>query len=121
MPQVIWQPTVAWCFFATSARISLVVMSLPSGTRRMIASTSRGEGMAQVPVPSCLRILGPMVTTLGRSLSSASFSRHDLRLYMPTRQKEMQPPSRRERRGRHREKRETPPHFLGAVLGELGA
>ena len=45
-----------------------MVMSLPAGTRFMMASTSRGAGMATVPVPNCLRIFGPTGTDLGEVL-----------------------------------------------------
>src|SRR5947209_1978174 len=80
MPVVIGQPMVAPCFLATTARISLIVISFPSGTRLMMASTSRGAGMATVPLPQRRVILPVIGTTFGSSLSSASFSRHDLRL-----------------------------------------
>src|SRR5438128_4264459 len=82
MPVVIGQPMVAPCFLATRLRISLIVISLPAGTRFMMASTSRGAGMATVPRPQRLDILPVIGTTLGRSLLSASFSRQDLRLAM---------------------------------------
>src|SRR5438045_2074530 len=82
MPQVIGQPKSAPCFLAISERISWVVINLPCGMRFMMASTSRGAGMAIVPVPQRVLILPHTGATLGRSLSSASFSRHDFRLYM---------------------------------------
>src|SRR5262249_23126948 len=82
IPEVIGQPTVALCFLATRARISLIVITFPAGTFRMMASTSRGAGMAHVPFPQRFDILPEILTTLGRSLLSASFSRQVLRLGM---------------------------------------
>ncbi len=51
MPVVIGQQTFTRCFFASAARISLIVISLPLGTRRMTASTSSGAGITIVPRP----------------------------------------------------------------------
>src|SRR5579871_5551573 len=79
IPVVIGQPIVAPCFLARRVRMSLIVMTLPRGTRFMMASTSRGEGMTTVPVPQRCDILPSMGTTRGRSGRSASFSRQDLR------------------------------------------
>src|SRR5688500_15242005 len=88
MPVVIGQPIEARCFLATAARISLIVISLPFGTRRMMASTSIGAGMAIVPVPQRVVILPMILPTFGRSLLSLSFSRQDLRLAIAVRSDE---------------------------------
>src|SRR5262249_38484925 len=80
IPAVIGQPMVALCFLATIRRVPLIVVDFLCGTLRMMASTSRGAGMAQVPLPQRFDIPPVILTTLGRSLSSASFSRHVLRL-----------------------------------------
>jgi hypothetical protein len=50
-----------------------MVVSFPLGTFRISASTSRGAGMTQVPLPHRALILPLMGQTLGKSLSSASF------------------------------------------------
>ncbi len=57
-----------------------MVISRPSGTVLMISSTSTGAGMTMVPSPQTFFCLSAMVSTLGRSLLSISFSRQDLRL-----------------------------------------
>src|SRR3954470_10421195 len=79
MPVVIGQPIVAPCFRAIAARNSFVVTSRPRGTCRIRASISVGAGMAHVPVPHRVLILPVIVTTLGRPLLKASFSRQVLR------------------------------------------
>ncbi len=56
-----------------------MVISLPLGTRLIISSTSLGAGITMVPVPHLLLILSVISTTLGKSLSSASFSCQVLR------------------------------------------
>src|SRR5262249_54770244 len=70
------------CFLATQARISLMVMILPRGTRFMMASTSMGAGMATVPLPQRVDILPVIGTTFGKSLLSLSFSCQDFRFAM---------------------------------------
>jgi hypothetical protein len=70
---------VASCFFANAERISLMVVSLPAGTRCIKAFTSRGAGMTTVPLPHRPLIRAVIFSTRGKPLSSASFSRHDLR------------------------------------------
>src|SRR5438132_14256566 len=79
MPVVIGQAIVTPCFFASAARISVMVMSLPRGTRAITASTSTGAGMTIVPLPQRVDILPSILPTLGRPLLSASFWRHDFR------------------------------------------
>ena len=60
------------------ARISLMVTTLPLGTRRMTASTSLGAGMSIVPSPY-IRLCGPAIfSTRGRFFLVVSFSRQDL-------------------------------------------
>src|SRR5262249_50979087 len=75
MPVVIGQVIVALWRRARIVRISLIVISLPRGTRFMMASTSLGAGMAMVPRPQPATIPGGMRSTLGSPLSLASFSR----------------------------------------------
>jgi hypothetical protein len=66
-------------FLGNSARISLIVISFPRGTLRITSSTSRGAGITIVPAPHLALALPVSRKTLGRSLSSANFSCHDLR------------------------------------------
>jgi hypothetical protein len=79
MPVVNGQAIVARCFRAKCVRISWVVTTWPFGTLRMAASTSRGAGMTKVPLPHLRDRVPSMRATFGRSLSSASFSRHVFR------------------------------------------
>lgn len=72
------QPIVARCLRARAERISLMVVTLPGGTLLMSRSTSTGAGMATVPCPHLALILGVILTTRGKSLLSASFSRHEV-------------------------------------------
>src|SRR5436190_15364884 len=51
-----------------------MVVSLPFGTRRISSSTSRGAGMTHVPSPQRLLFRASISKTLGKPLSSASFS-----------------------------------------------
>src|SRR5262245_44328292 len=80
MPEVMGQPIVAWCLRASAARISLIVATLPRGTSLIKLSTSLGAGITTVPLPHRELIFGVIFSTLGRPLSSSSFSRHDLRV-----------------------------------------
>src|SRR5579884_1135883 len=75
MPVAIGQQIVAPCRRASTFLIWSIVVSFPLGTRRISSSTSRGAGMTQVPAPHRLLCAGPISTTFGQSLSSASFSR----------------------------------------------
>src|SRR5688572_10433129 len=77
MPVVIGHPTSTRCLRASAPRISLIVVSLPFGTLRMISSTSIGAGMTIVPVPQRVVIFPSILPTLGNPLLSASFSRQD--------------------------------------------
>src|SRR5258708_6173011 len=77
MPVVKGQANLALCFTANTARSSLIVTSRPLGTCLIRASTSRGEGTTILPSPQRRLIAPETRQTLGRSLSSANFSRHD--------------------------------------------
>jgi len=74
MPVVIGQAMVAPCRCARTLRSSSMVVSVPSGTRRMRSYTSMGAGMTNVPVPHRLLLVESILQTLGKPLSSASFS-----------------------------------------------
>ncbi|MEJ8849936.1 hypothetical protein [Variovorax rhizosphaerae] len=60
------QPIVAWCRAAMSSPMPNTVASRPSGTPRIAASTSWGEGVAIVPPPRRARIASGMGFTFGR-------------------------------------------------------
>ena len=75
MPVVIGQQTSTPCCFASAARISLMVINFPFGTRRMMASTSSGAGTTMVPVPQRFVMRPVMRPVFGKPLLSASFSR----------------------------------------------
>jgi hypothetical protein len=75
IPVVIGQAIVAPCFFASAFRRASIVVSLPSLTFFIAASTSRGAGITNVPRPHRFDIVASISATFGRSLSSASFSR----------------------------------------------
>src|SRR5213595_3887011 len=77
IPVVIGQLMVTLCLEARSARISLIVISFPLGTLRMISSTSVGAGETIVPAPQRLVILPSILPTFGKPLLSANFSFHD--------------------------------------------
>jgi len=79
IPVVRGQPIVASCFLARCSRISLIVTTRPLGTFRIASSTSRGAGTTTVPRPHRADIAPSILATLGKSLSSASFSRHVFR------------------------------------------
>ena len=81
IPVVIGQPIVAPCLFARVLRISLRVISFPFVTCFIISLTSIGAGITMVPVPHLVLILSVIGSTLGNSLLSANFSRHDFLLY----------------------------------------
>src|SRR5437660_8846256 len=77
IPVLIGQPMVTLCLEARRARISLMVISFPLGTLRMISSTSVGDGITIVPAPQRLVILPSILPTFGKPLLSANFSFHD--------------------------------------------
>src|SRR5262245_32450405 len=80
IPVVIGQAMVAPCRRASVLRNSSIVVSFPLGTRRMRASTSRGAGITNVPVPQRWLIPGSIVLTFGRPLLSVNFSCQDFLL-----------------------------------------
>ena len=62
-----------------------MVVTLPQGIRFMSASTSDGAAMTTVPAPQRELIFGVIFSTRGKPLLSASFSRHDLRVLIRSR------------------------------------
>src|ERR1017187_5111177 len=81
MPVVIGQAKSVLCLLASALRSSLMVTTRPLGTCFIKASTSSGAGMTNVPVPQRLDNLQVTLQTLGRPLSSASFSRQDFLIF----------------------------------------
>src|SRR5882762_5052730 len=77
IPVVIGQPIVTLCLDASSARISLIVISFPFGTLRMISSTSLGAGITIVPTPQRDIILPSIFPSFGNPLLSDNFSFQD--------------------------------------------
>src|SRR4030065_2093595 len=82
MPVVMGQPIVAWCFLASAARISFMVVTLPFGIFLIISSTSTGAGITTVPFPHRLLIVSVIFSTLGNPLLSFSFSHHVFFLFV---------------------------------------
>src|SRR5258708_1139897 len=79
MPVVIGQPIAALLRLAPPPPLSFIVIPFPLRTLAIIASTSVGAAPTHVPSPHW-RLMGPPIcTTLGKPLSSASFSRQVLR------------------------------------------
>src|SRR2546421_722404 len=77
MPVVIGHANVTLWRAASAARNSLIVTSRPFGTGLINPSTSLRAGVTIVPSPQRLLIRPLTSLTLGKSLLSASFSRHD--------------------------------------------
>src|SRR5208282_1926778 len=82
IPVVMGQAKSVLCFLASALRSSLIVTTRPLGTCFISASTSRGAGMTNVPVPQRLVILPVTLQTFGRPSSSASFSRQDFFVFI---------------------------------------